>query len=113
MSNQINRRKRRLVVYGHNFCPQVLHLVKKLKEHQIDYEWRDVSRGKPGYKRELLNLANGNLSVPTVILPDGEVLVEPFAREVLKKLGHQKPGLFERLFNRLRGPSEEEMAEGR
>jgi hypothetical protein len=42
--------------------------------------------GNPDYKNELRLLARGYLSVPTVVFPDGEVMVEPNPKEVLARL---------------------------
>jgi mycoredoxin len=84
--------KARLVVYGHNSCGLAHLLAKALAEHQIDHEWRDIDEGDPRFRDELRQLARGYLSVPTVIFPDGTVLVEPFPDEVLAKLQPSGPG---------------------
>jgi len=93
----------KLIVYGHAYCPQARFMAATLARHQIEHEWRDVSEGQPDYQTELKQLAGGNLSVPTVIFPDGSVIVEAWPGQVLKKLGLQKPNLFERLLMWLRG----------
>ena len=91
-----------LIVYGHNFCGQAIWLANALQRHDVQHEWRDI-RQDSAYRTELKQLANGNLSVPTVIFPDGVVMVEPWPNQVLKKLGLKKPNLLERLISRLRG----------
>ena len=96
-------RRTRLIIYGHSASPNALQLADRLNSHQISYAWRDVRNGKPRYRRELMHLTQGTLAVPTVIFPDGEVWVEPFAKEVLQKLAFDRPGFLERLFSRLRG----------
>jgi len=87
---------KKLVIYGHRYCSQANILRETMDQHQIQYEWRDIREGDPVYQDELKELANGNLSVPTVILPSGVVLIEPLPRQVLKLL---KPpgGLLARL----------------
>jgi len=57
-----------------------------LAEHHIEHEWRDVRDGEPRFRDELRQLARGYLSVPTVIFPDGTVMVEPRPEDVLGKL---------------------------
>lgn len=52
----------------------------------IDFEWRDIADGEPAYREELKPLARGYLSVPTLVFPDGEVMVEPDPKRVLEKL---------------------------
>lgn len=86
-----------IIVYGHNFCPQAHLLIAALKKHKVDYEWRDVLQGNPNFQTELKQLADGNLSVPTVIFADGTVMVEPWPGSVLKKLGLKKPNWLEKL----------------
>jgi len=78
--------KGNLIVYGHQYCPDVFFLRRALDQNGVRYEWRDVAEGDPSFKQELRLLAKGNLSVPTVIFPDGDVLVEPNPRDVLSRL---------------------------
>lgn len=87
-----------LIVYGHGLCLQARLLAVELKEYQIAYEWRDVLKGEPRFRAELMKLAHGSLSVPTVVLPDGTVMVEPWPTDVLDKLGVHRPSLIERLW---------------
>lgn len=75
-----------LIVYGHDFCGQALYLRNSLDQNAIAYEWRDIAQGDPRFRDELRQLARGFLSVPTVIFPDGQVMVEPYPREVLARL---------------------------
>lgn len=75
-----------LIVYGHDFCGQAILLSKALEEREIEFEWRDIRRGEPRFQDELRELAHGYLSVPTVVFPDGSVMVEPLPNEVLGKL---------------------------
>ena len=80
-------RSARLIVYGHAYCWQAALLADALREHQIDHDWRDVVEGDSVYRDELKKLARGYLSVPTVIFPDGTVMVEPLPDQVLDKIG--------------------------
>lgn len=61
-------------------------LADVLTEHHIEHERRDVQDGEPRFQDELRQLARGYLSVPTVIFPDGTVMVEPWPEDVLGKL---------------------------
>lgn len=81
--------KGRLVVYGHDFCSLAVWLQQTLDDEGIDYEWRDIRTGDPRFKDELRVLAHGHLSVPTVIFPDGTVIIEPLPDTVLKRLGQR------------------------
>lgn len=90
-----------LIVYGHAFCGQARTLRRALESANLDFEWRDVRQGDPEFQEELRGLANGFLSVPTVVFPDGTVMVEPRTQQVIDKA---RPGggssLIGRLFKR-------------
>ena len=75
----------KLIVYGHEYCAGAMYLKSYLNKNAIDYEWRDIVNGDPRFKDELRLLARGYLSVPTVVFPNGEVLVEPNPKEVLAR----------------------------
>jgi mycoredoxin len=87
-----------VIIYGHRYCSQAKLLRDTLDQQQIHYEWRDIREADPVYQEELRELANGNLSVPTVVLPNGMVLIEPIPRQVLKFLKPSK-GLLSKLAN--------------
>ena len=87
-----------LVVYGRESCSQSRMLRNLLDKEAVIYEWRDIVQGEEKYQDELRELAGGYLSVPTVVFPDGSVLVEPWPREVFKKL-RTPPGFWEKLGN--------------
>jgi mycoredoxin len=91
---------RPLIVYGHNYCGQSRLLTSELDEKKIAYEWRDVRSGDPVFQDELRKLARGNLSVPTVVFPDGSVLIEPWPKEVLDHLKPREPNPIQRLFKK-------------
>ncbi len=75
-----------LIVYGHKACGLSLWLKRVLTQQGIEHEWRDVRSGEPRFAEELTELAHGNLSVPTVIFPDGKIMVEPQPDQVLDEL---------------------------
>ncbi len=100
MSEDSEIKDTKLIVYGHSFCAQAAMLSKALIDYDIDHEWRDVRAGDPAWQDELRALARGNLSVPTVVFPDGTVMVEPWPKEVLKKLGVKETGFLDRLLGR-------------
>ncbi len=75
----------RLIVYGRHSCGRSHWLYEELMENQIDFEWRDIVMGEPRYRDELMELAHGCLSVPTVIFPDGSVMIEPRPDQVMNR----------------------------
>ncbi len=98
MDTQANEGK--LIVYGRQNCGQAVLLARYLRESGIEFEWRDILEGEPRFQAELRQLANGHLSVPTVIFPDGAVFVEQ-GPEVVDRLGLRRLGFFER-YGRIR-----------
>ena len=99
--------KGKVIVYGHRYCSQAGWLKCVLNKNRVDYEWRDVHSADAGYADELRSLTGGYLSVPTVIFPDGSVMVEPWPGQVLQELGISNPGVFQRLANWFTGSSHE------
>lgn len=89
-----------MIVYGHNFCGQALMLARALKKNRVDHEWRDIYAGPPEWQEELKALARGHLSVPTVVFPDGNVMVEPWPDQVLEAAGMESTTLLTRLKRR-------------
>lgn len=65
-----------LIVFGRPGCPMVPPVRRFLEEAGVAYTYRDV-RADPEAAVRLRELAGGFESVPTVVLPDGRVLVEP------------------------------------
>jgi hypothetical protein len=76
----------KIAVYGHAYCPGARRLRTALDDRKVTYEWRDIREGDPRFENQLKELANGYLSVPTLIFPDGTLMVEPLLNEVLNKL---------------------------
>lgn len=87
----------RIIVYGHDWCSHAAMLKRELEAAEVPHEWRDIMRGEPGYKEELRALARGNLSVPTVLFPDGTVLIEPRTADLFSRLGIESRGWAERI----------------
>ncbi len=74
-----------IVVYGTAWCGDCRRAKKLLERCGIDYAWVDVEEQK-GAKEEMLRLNGGDRRVPTLLFPDGSVLVEPSNAELGAKL---------------------------
>ncbi len=74
-----------IVVYGTAWCGDCRRAKKLLERRSIDYAWVDVEEQK-GAKEEMLRLNGGDRRVPTLLFPDGSVLVEPSNAELGTKL---------------------------
>jgi len=73
-------------VYGTSWCPHTAQTRQCLKRHGIRYDWCDIEEDEVGCAFvEKVN--RGNRSVPTIVFPNGSILVEPSNLELEKKLG--------------------------
>jgi glutaredoxin-like protein len=76
-------------VYGTTWCPDCVRAKKVLDKHSIAYSWIDISDNTEarGYVEKI---NHGNRSVPTIVFPDGSVLVEPSNAKLEEKLAELK-----------------------
>lgn len=72
-------------MYSTAWCSDCRLAKRILDEQGVDYDVIDIDR-EPGAVDEVLRLNHGMRSVPTLIFPDGSVLVEPSRRELMAKL---------------------------
>jgi mycoredoxin len=75
----------RILVYGTKWCPDCARAKQVLHRNNIDYNWIDIEDDEQA--RSLVQKVNGGYkSVPTIVFPDGSVLVEPGNAELQMKL---------------------------
>jgi glutaredoxin-like protein len=77
--------KDKIKVYGTTWCPDCVRAKGVLARHSIEYDWIDIS-GDSEARAYVEQVNRGNRSVPTIVFPDGSVLVEPSNVELEKKL---------------------------
>jgi mycoredoxin len=75
----------RIIVYGTTWCPDCIRVIRFLKGKKIDYDWIDISRDDEARQR-VMDINDGNRSVPTIIFPDDDILVEPSTKNLKKKI---------------------------
>jgi mycoredoxin len=75
-----------IILYGTTWCGGSRRARLLLDEHGIPYRWVDIEADEAA-ARTVESINRGNRSVPTLIWPDGSVLVEPSNEELAKKLG--------------------------
>jgi thioredoxin reductase (NADPH) len=77
-----------LTVYGATWCPDCRRAKQFLGEQRIHYTWIDIEQDRDG--QALVERANGGKRIiPTIVFPDGDLLVEPSNAELAAKLGIQ------------------------
>ena len=74
-----------IVVYGTAWCGDCRRAKKLLERRGVEYAWVDVEEQK-GASEEMLRLSGGDRRVPTLLFPDGSMLVEPSNVELGAKL---------------------------
>lgn len=74
-----------LIVYGTRWCADCLRTRRYLESHAIPFQWIDIDQNKDA-ERFVIVTNHGNRSVPTIIFPDGSILVEPSNLRLKEKL---------------------------
>jgi thioredoxin reductase (NADPH) len=75
-----------ITMYGTLWCGDCKRAKKFLGEQRIHYEYVDVEQDADGLAL-IEGINNGKQIIPTIIFPDGSVLVEPSNAELAAKLG--------------------------
>lgn len=73
-------------MYSTTWCGDCRRSKRFFQEHQIDFEEIDIEKN-PEAAHIVLSLNHGMRSVPTIVFPDGSVLVEPSNMALASKLG--------------------------
>lgn len=73
-------------MYGANWCGDCRRAKAFFGEQRVHYEYIDIEQ-HPEAIHEVERINNGMRSIPTIIFPDGSILVEPSNAELADKLG--------------------------
>ncbi len=76
----------KIIMYGTNWCYESRRARSLLDENCIPYVWIDIDADIEG-RRYVESVNRGYRSVPTIVFPDGSILVEPSNMELNRKLG--------------------------
>ena len=74
-----------VVVYGTTWCGQTRRARAVLEAAAVPYRWVDID-GDPEACRYVEQVNQGFRSVPTIVFPDGSILVEPSEEQLRRKL---------------------------
>lgn len=72
---------KKLTVYGTTWCPDCVRSKQFLSDNNIEYSWIDIEKD-PDSADIVRNLNQGMQVVPTIVLPNGKVLMEPSNMEL-------------------------------
>jgi glutaredoxin len=75
-----------ITLYGNTWCGGSRRARLFFESKSIAYVFIDIDKDEAAAK-VVEGLANGFRSVPTIVMADGSVLVEPSQEELAKKLG--------------------------
>jgi mycoredoxin len=79
MSQQI------ITVYGTPWCGDCKRALRVLDQHKASYDYIDIEIDDRA-RRYVEQVNRGYQSVPTIVFPDGSVLVEPSSSALAQKL---------------------------
>ncbi len=75
----------KIKMYGTSWCPDCARVKQFLMKRAVPFEWIDIEKDDKALAYvEKVN--KGNRSVPTMVFPDGSIMVEPSNTELEKKL---------------------------
>jgi thioredoxin reductase (NADPH) len=77
-----------ITIYGTTWCPDCKRAKKFFGEHRVQYINIDIEESPDGVAF-VENLNKGMRTIPTIIFPDGAILVEPSNAQLAEKLGLQ------------------------
>lgn len=73
-----------ITMYGTNWCGDCRRAKLFMDTRGIGYDWIDIENDTDAAKR-VMEINGGYRSVPTIVLEDGSILVEPSNAELAQK----------------------------
>lgn len=74
----------KIKVYGNSWCGDSRRARQFFEINHIEFEWIDIEKDAEAAKY-VESVNNGYRSVPTIVFPDGTILVEPSSYELKEK----------------------------
>ena len=74
-----------IIMYGTSWCSDCRRSQRFLDQRGVAYTYINIEKDEAAARR-VVELNNGNQSVPTIVFPDGSILVEPSNAELERKL---------------------------
>ena len=74
-----------IIVYTTSWCGDCRRLKNQLKDHQVDFEERDIEQNETDHKI-MLGYTNGKRVIPTVDI-GGTILINPRFSQIAEVLG--------------------------
>ena len=74
-----------ITLYGTTWCADCRRAKNWLNEHRVAFVYINIEEDEKTVE-EVLKINNGMQTVPTIVFPDGSVLVEPSNKELEQKV---------------------------
>jgi mycoredoxin len=84
-NNLYNKKPSQIVMYSVEWCPDCRRAKFFMKRKKVSYMEIDVNTDKKA-ETFVKELNHGNRSVPTIIFPDGSMMVEPSTEQLEEKI---------------------------
>lgn len=78
--------EQKIIMYATTWCGDCRMAKRWLDQHGIAYDYINIEQDDEA-AAYVMKVNGGMRTVPTIIFPDGSVLVEPSARELAAKFG--------------------------
>jgi mycoredoxin len=75
-----------IIVYATDWCPDCTRAKRFLERNNIPYQWINIDHDKIA-EQFVIKTNHGMRSVPTIIWPNGTILVEPSDQQLAHVLG--------------------------
>lgn len=79
-----------IIIYGTRWCGDTRRALRFFDQNNIPYKWIDIDQDKEA-SSYVEKVNNGYRSVPTILFPDGSLLVEPSTNQLAEKCGISLP----------------------
>jgi len=81
--------KKKIVFYGATWCADCRRSKQYLDDQGITYEYINIDED-PKSAEKVVAINKGFQSIPTIVFPDGDILVEPSNAELQKAIDTNK-----------------------
>ena len=84
MSEKYNNFPEQITVFSASWCPDCKQARKLLDENQITYLLVDIGKDNEGFL--FVEKLTRRVKIPTIIFPDGTIMIEPSNTDLNRKL---------------------------
>jgi mycoredoxin len=79
--------EQKIVMYATSWCGDCRMAKRWFDQHDVTYDYIDIEKNDAA-AAYVLQVNGGMSTVPTIVFPDGSILVEPSARDLAAKFAN-------------------------